>query len=482
MKIRNKQTGEIREISEKELEQYGLGGKLNKLGVKNSLWNNIRANKGSGKKPTKAMLEQERKIRAAEKAYGGYMQMGGGLTDPFMGYGGMYAMGGYLPMAEEGVQQGVPYRQPLMMAPQVNNVEETSPFSTIQRALPQGVDYSKQIPFKLGVAPEDRPYNPLLDNGQIVQTPDDLLYPGNASTNNQPINTTAPYAAKKAIPSLGAKGAKGLGANPLNKEDDKYWSPEVDKGYKSGSSTEERFKSRFAKDRTGKPSFNFSLPNFMNSLGYLSGNILSLLGSGATMQTMYPSSLSYGYSPYGNMGFGFGMNPYMYGQQYENRAYGGGIDNPGFRALPDYVQEKIKANMATGGCMECGGRMAEGGKLPKEILRARLESHMSPNEAQDYIDSYGMGGYLDEAGEGKWIQKATASIKRRGTEGVCTGSKFGSSSCPPGSKRYNLAKTFRKLSKSKKKELGGYVEEGVYDMTQEEFDRLQKAGFTLQKV
>jgi hypothetical protein len=50
-----------------------------------------------------------------------------------------------------------------------------------------------------------------------------------------------------------------------------------------------------------------------------------------------------------------------------------------------------------------------------------------------------------------WIQKATASIKRRGTEGVCTGSKFGSSSCPPGSKRYNLAKVFKGMAKAKKK-------------------------------
>lgn len=50
----------------------------------------------------------------------------------------------------------------------------------------------------------------------------------------------------------------------------------------------------------------------------------------------------------------------------------------------------------------------------------------------------------------KWIQKATASIKRRGTEGVCTGSKFGSKSCPPGSKRYNLAKTFKAMAKSRK--------------------------------
>lgn len=41
--------------------------KLNKLGVENSLWNNIRANKGSGKKPTAAMLKQEKKIKAKGK-------------------------------------------------------------------------------------------------------------------------------------------------------------------------------------------------------------------------------------------------------------------------------------------------------------------------------------------------------------------------------------------------------------------------------
>jgi hypothetical protein len=41
--------------------------KLNKLGVENSLWNNIRASKGSGKKPTKEMLNQEKKIKKQEK-------------------------------------------------------------------------------------------------------------------------------------------------------------------------------------------------------------------------------------------------------------------------------------------------------------------------------------------------------------------------------------------------------------------------------
>ena len=41
--------------------------KLNKLGVENSLWNNIRASKGSGKNPTKEMLKQEKKIKKQEK-------------------------------------------------------------------------------------------------------------------------------------------------------------------------------------------------------------------------------------------------------------------------------------------------------------------------------------------------------------------------------------------------------------------------------
>lgn len=37
---------------------------------KRGLWDNIRANKGSGKKPTEEMLEQERKIKTATKKSG----------------------------------------------------------------------------------------------------------------------------------------------------------------------------------------------------------------------------------------------------------------------------------------------------------------------------------------------------------------------------------------------------------------------------
>lgn len=58
-----------------------------------------------------------------------------------------------------------------------------------------------------------------------------------------------------------------------------------------------------------------------------------------------------------------------------------------------------------------------------------------------------MGTIVREGGN--WIGKVSASIKRRGTEGVCTGSKFGGPSCPAGSKRYNLAKTFKKMARGK---------------------------------
>ena len=51
----------------------------------------------------------------------------------------------------------------------------------------------------------------------------------------------------------------------------------------------------------------------------------------------------------------------------------------------------------------------------------------------------------------KWIQGAEKDIERRGTEGVCTGDKFGGPTCRRGTKRYNLAKTFRKMAKKRKK-------------------------------
>ena len=50
-----------------------------------------------------------------------------------------------------------------------------------------------------------------------------------------------------------------------------------------------------------------------------------------------------------------------------------------------------------------------------------------------------------EGSDDKWIQKATKNMRK---DKPCTGKKFGSETCPPGSKRYNLAKTFKKMNKA----------------------------------
>ena len=55
-------------------------------------------------------------------------------------------------------------------------------------------------------------------------------------------------------------------------------------------------------------------------------------------------------------------------------------------------------------------------------------------------------------GDDKWIQKATKNMRK---DKPCTGKKFGSKTCPPGSKRYNLAKTFKKMAKDRKKAADG---------------------------
>ena len=45
------------------------------------------------------------------------------------------------------------------------------------------------------------------------------------------------------------------------------------------------------------------------------------------------------------------------------------------------------------------------------------------------------------AKDDKWIQKAFSKIEGTKREGKCTGKKYGSKSCPPGSKAYNMAKS-----------------------------------------
>ena len=91
-------------------------------------------------------------------------------------------------------------------------------------------------------------------------------------------------------------------------------------------------------------------------------------------------------------------------------------------------------------------------------MRTGKESGKKQSFKDRRDESYGKWGKrpnqrINRAKGGKadknWIQGVNKSIKKRGTKGVCTGKKFGSASCPPGSKRYNLAKTFKKMARAK---------------------------------
>ena len=64
----------------------------------------------------------------------------------------------------------------------------------------------------------------------------------------------------------------------------------------------------------------------------------------------------------------------------------------------------------------------------------------------DYYPSGGVRVGLKEGTNKKWIQEATKNMRK---DKPCTGDKFGSKTCPPGSKRYVLAKTFKAMNKKK---------------------------------
>ena len=86
---------------------------------------------------------------------------------------------------------------------------------------------------------------------------------------------------------------------------------------------------------------------------------------------------------------------------------------------------------------------AKGGKAKDSVHQPTTHSWWLLN--RNKRDKKAKGGKADK----NWIQGVNKSIKKRGTKGVCTGKKFGSASCKPGSRRYNLAKTFKKMARSK---------------------------------
>lgn len=113
----------------------------------------------------------------------------------------------------------------------------------------------------------------------------------------------------------------------------------------------------------------------------------------------------------------------------------------------------------------------DGEKGPEDQDQENMYGHGGPvtdGELYEILGDEASDDHLDRLAKGGWIQKASASIKRRGTKGVCTGSKFGGPSCRPGTRRYALAKTFKHMAhKRKKHEDGGPVGQGEIDLSPE---------------
>ncbi len=111
--------------------------------------------------------------------------------------------------------------------------------------------------------------------------------------------------------------------------------------------------------------------------------------------------------------------------------------------------ELLHAPMSNTG-MPVMGLFEHGGQYREDLVRAPLSNTGMPLIGFRNGGCYEDGGMIDEYKKGGWIQKATTNMR---TDKPCTGDKFGSESCPPGSKRYNLAKTFKKMAKNR--EYGG---------------------------
>ena len=92
---------------------------------------------------------------------------------------------------------------------------------------------------------------------------------------------------------------------------------------------------------------------------------------------------------------------------------------------------------------ELGRVEAEPSNRNRRAEIARVHSELNKGYATGGRVGLKKGGKSDK----NWIQKATKGMRK---DKPCTGKKFGSKSCPPASKRYNLAKTFKKMGRERK--------------------------------
>lgn len=264
------------------------------------LWDNIRANKGSGKKPTREMLEQERKIRAQEKAMGGAfypMMAQGGEPNGEMALGQMAAVEDKMRKLLQFVKPG-------------DNLDPwiASKLAVMDHSADAISDYLMYGPN----APEEQ----MMGKGGYVVTRSN-------DRKGKTHKVTGPDGTVKYF------GDAKLGQHPKDPERKKA------------------FYARHKKNLDRNPYFRaFARATWADG--------------GSTDITQNDINNNPMYSFYDMMAMG-------------------GINNPGFQALPDHVQAKIISNMAKGGSTFSGNAWyGNGGYMPRAMYGWGMADGGSP--------------------------------------------------------------------------------------------------------
>ncbi len=135
------------------------------------------------------------------------------------------------------------------------------------------------------------------------------------------------------------------------------------------------------------------------------------------------------------------------GRVDDEKAY----SSKGKRNLRDEKKRIVRELKADGGYITKKKKYITKKEKPQWITKKEKPKWITKKEKPLSIsDSPRQPKMLQSYKKGGWIQSVNKSIKKRGTKGVCTGKKFGGPTCRPGTKRYALAKTFKKMAKNRK--------------------------------
>lgn len=133
---------------------------------------------------------------------------------------------------------------------------------------------------------------------------------------------------------------------------------------------------------------------------------------------VYPSAYANGFAAKWYKEKGGGWKKAAMGGYVDEYADGGGINNPGFKALPKSVQENIIANMAMGGMVDSyyygGGINNKGFKaLPKAVQENIISNMSMGGEVEEYADGGGIPQRYKNMGFTKVGQKKQGDGKHK---------------------------------------------------------------------